>query len=347
MKSLLKHREVITVAGVVLLALAVGAVHPTYLDGGNLARVLNSTVILGLLGVGSAIVIVTRNIDVSVGSTLALSGIVGAMLMQGGAPIWVAAIVVLALGAVLGAVNGIGVAYGHVPPIVMTLGTLAAYRGISFLITGGYSIESLPSEFRELGRLSLLGVPILVWGAVILIAGVAVVMARTRFGRAFYATGDNRSGAYLVGIRTNGVIILAFTLSGVMAALAALVFLAQIGSIGNQAGQGIEMRAIAAAVIGGVSLAGGVGTVVGAALGALFISMATNSLSFLGIPGSWADTVIGAILLIALFADGRVRAVIARNRATIKYRAIAEGRGRATEMRPPSIPIDNDAKGGV
>lgn len=333
MKRLLQQREFITIGGVILLLIFVGIFHSSFVAPTNLARILNSTVILALLATGSAIVIITRNIDVSVGSTLALSGIVGAMLMRDGAPTWVAVLAVLGLGAVLGAVNGIGVTYGHVPSIVMTLGTLAAYRGISFVITGGYSIESLPAEYRSIGRAEIAGVPILVWITVALVAAIAVLMARTRVGRSFYATGDNTDGAYLVGISTNWIVILAFTLSGLLAGMAALVFLAQFGSIGNQAGQGIEMRAIAAAVIGGVSLTGGVGTVVGAVFGALFITIATSSLSFLGVPGSWSDTVIGAILLLALLADSRIRALVSARRISARYRTADDG---------PPIPVNHE-----
>jgi AI-2 transport system permease protein len=338
MKAFLRQREFITIGGAVLLFVIVGIFHASFIDPSNIARVLNSTVILALLGTGSAIVILTKNIDVSVGSTLALSGIVGAMLMRDGAPIWVAVLAVILVGAVLGAINGIGVTYGHVPSIVMTLGTLAAYRGISFLVTGGYSIESLPSAYRQVGRIEFLGLPMLVWATIALIAIIAVIMARTKFGRSFYATGDNADGAYLVGISTNRFVILAYTLSGVLAALAALVFLAQVGSIGNQAGQGIEMRAIAAAVIGGVSLTGGVGTVTGAAFGALFISTATSSLSFLRIPGSWSDTVIGAILLIALFADSRVRALVSQRRLSARYAALDD------EPRASQEPLESEMR---
>ncbi|MFH5821975.1 ABC transporter permease [Georgenia sp. AZ-5] len=320
MRQVLKHREAVTVIGVVILFAAVAAVHPSFVSGGNLARVANSTVILALLAAGSAVVIITRNIDVSVGSTMALTGIVGALMLRGGTPIPVAVVVVLALGALLGAVNGIGVTYGHVPSIVMTLGTLAAYRGISFLITGGYSVENIPTAYRRVGTLELLGLPVLVWGAVAVLFGVGLLMGRTRLGRHVYATGDNLGGAHLIGVRTNGIVIFAYAASGLLAAAAALVFLAQIGSISNQAGQGIEMRAIAAAVIGGVALSGGVGTIAGAVVGAVFITTATSSLSFLGIPGFWADTVIGAILLVALFADARVRAALDRRRLAERYR---------------------------
>lgn len=320
---ILKRREVITVGGVVALLAIVAAFNPSFVEPSNLSRVLNSAVILMLLAAGVGTVIITRNIDVSVGSTLALSGIVGGLMMRDGTPIPVAILVVLLLGALLGLVNGVGVTYGHVPSIVMTLGTLGAYRGISFLITGGYSVESIPTGYRAVGRMELLGIPVLVVGAVVLLTIFAILMSKTNLGRQIYATGDNTTGARLIGVRTNGVTILAFTISGLFAAAAALVFLAQIGSISNQAGAAIEMRAIAAAVIGGIALTGGVGTVFGAVVGALFITAATSSLSFLGIPGFWADTVIGAILLVALFTDARVRTALDKRRIVERYRAVA------------------------
>lgn len=268
--------------------------------------------------------IITRNIDVSVGSMLALSGIVGGMLLREGVPVVISVLCVLLLGGVLGAVNGLGVTYGHVPAIVMTLGTLGAYRGVSFLLTGGHSVENIPLEYKSIGRMSVLGAPVLVWLAVLALVAFGLFLSRTRVGRHLYATGGNADGAHLIGVRTNGTVILAYTLSGLFAAAAALVFLAQIGSISNQAGQGVEMRAIAAAVIGGVALSGGVGTVFGAAVGAVFITAAVSSLSFFGIPGFWADTVIGTILLIALFADARVRTALDNRRVLDRYRAAPE-----------------------
>lgn len=323
----LKAREAVTVIGAVLFVVMVGAAEPRFVEFGNLTRVANSAVILALLAAGSALVIITRNIDVSVGSTVALTGIVGGLMLRDGTPTMVVVPVVIGLGAVLGAVNGLGVTVGRVPSIVMTLGTLGAYRGISFIITGGHSVEDVPASYKQLGVMKLLGIPVIVWGAAALLVLLMVAMARTRTGRHLYATGDNAAGARLIGIRTTGMVVLAFTASGALAAAAALVFLAQIGSVSNQAGMGIEMRAIAAAVIGGVALSGGVGTVLGATFGALFITAATSSLSFLGIPGFWADTVIGAILLVALFADARVRAGLERRRLAARYRTDHEPQG--------------------
>lgn len=319
--SLLKARESVTVIGAVLFIGLVGLAEPRFVQFDNLIRVANSTVILALLAAGVAVVIITRNIDVSVGSTMALTGIVGGLMLRGGLPPVLVVLLVIVFGAALGAVNGLGVTVGRVPSIVMTLGTLGAYRGISFMITGGRSVENIPSSYKRLGTDQLLGIPVLVWAAVAVLVLLMIGMARSTVGRHLYATGDNAAGAHLIGIRTKGMVVLAFAFSGAMAATAALVFLAQIGSISNQAGTGIEMRAIAAAVIGGVALSGGVGSILGATFGAVFITTATSSLSFLGIPGFWSDTVIGAILLIALFADARVRAGMERRRLAARYRA--------------------------
>lgn len=334
--AVLKAREGITILGAVLFIAAVGLAEPRFVEFGNLTRVANSAVILALLAAGVAIVILTRNIDVSVGSTMALTGICGGLMLRAGIPSAVVVLAVIALGAVLGAINGLGVTIGRVPSIVMTLGTLGAYRGISFMITGGRSVENIPASYKRLGVMKLLGVPVIVWVAAALLVVLMLVMARSRTGRHVYATGDNAQGARLIGIRTTSIVILAFSASGALAASAALVFLAQIGSVSNQAGMGIEMRAIAAAVIGGVALTGGVGTILGATFGAIFITTATSSLSFLGIPGFWADTVIGAILLLALFADARVRAGLERRRLAARYRT-------DLQQPPGSAPAAADA----
>lgn len=338
--AFLKAREAVTIIGAVGFILAVGLAQPRFIEFENLTRVLNSTVILALLAAGSALVIITRNIDVSVGSTMALTGIVGGLMLRDGTPPVLVVIVVILFGGVLGAINGLGVTIGRVPSIVMTLGTLGAYRGISFMITGGHSVENIPGAYKRIGTIKLLGVPVLIWAALVLLVVLGMLMSRTRTGRHIYATGDNAQGAHLIGVRTKAMIVLAFAASGALAATAALVFLAQIGSVSNQAGMGIEMRAIAAAVIGGVALSGGVGTILGASVGALFITAATSSLSFLGIPGFWADTVIGAILLIALFADARVRAGLERRRLSARYARLDDGPPTAAPT-VPAEPVSN------
>lgn len=332
----LKAREAVTIIGALLFIVAVGLAEPRFIAYENLTRIANSSVILALLAAGAAIVIITRNIDVSVGSTMALTGILGGMMLRDGVATGLVVGAVVLLGAALGAVNGVGVTIGRVPSIVMTLGTLGAYRGLSFMITGGQSVENIPADYKRLAVIKLLGMPVFVWGCTVVLVVLMVLMARTRTGRHVYATGDNLAGAHLIGVPTTGMVILAFAAAGALAATAALVFLAQIGSVSNQAGMGIEMRAIAAAVIGGVALSGGVGTILGATFGAIFITTATSSLSFLGIPGFWADTVIGAILLAALFADARVRASLERRRLAARYRTDVDT-GPSPSDQPPAV----------
>jgi len=320
LSALIKGREAVVLFGLIGYIVIIGFINSSFIDASNLVRIANSALILVLLAVGSSVVIITRNIDISVGSILALTAIIGALFLRDGMPIPLVMILVMIIGAVLGVLNGIGVAYLGVPSIVMTVGTLGIYRGLSFVITGGHSVENIPAQYKQLGSMSWLGVPILVWVVAVIVIVTIILMARTVTGRHIYATGDNVRGAHLIGVRTKPIVVLAYAISGLFGGMAALIFIAQIGSVSNQAGAGIEMRAIAAAVIGGVALTGGVGSVWGATLGALFLTTITSSLTFAGIPGFWADTVIGAILLIALFTDARVRESIEKRRKAMRYR---------------------------
>lgn len=319
-----RHREFITFIGVILLLIVVALFNVDFVSPGNLARVLNSTVILLLLAAGTAPVIMTRNIDVSIGAVLVLSGVLGGLALRHGVAIPLVILIVSGSAALLGVLNGIFVAYGHVPPIVATLGTMAAFRGISFLITGGYSIEDIPQNYTQFGSAQVIGVPLLVWVGLALTSLLGVLMAKTRFGRHVYAAGGNPEGARLIGIPTNRVVVSAYAISGIFAGFAALVFMAQFGSISNQAGVGMELQAIAAAVVGGVSLTGGVGTILGPIIGAFFITSTRSALSFMGIPGFWSDAAIGVILLLALFADAKVRHALDVRRLEQRYASTHE-----------------------
>lgn len=319
-----RHREFVTLVGVVFLLIVVGLFNASFVSPSNLARVLNSAVILFLLAAGEAPVIITRNIDASIGAILVLSGVLGALALRHGVAIPLVILIVAGSAALMGVLNGVFVAYGHVPPIVATLGTLAAFRGVSFLITGGFSIEDIPQNYTRFGSAQVIGVPLLVWVGLALAALLGILMAKTQFGRHFYATGGNPVGARLIGIPVNRMVVTAYAISGLFAGLAALVFMAQFGSVSNQAGVGMELQAIAAAVVGGVSLSGGVGTIFGAIIGAFFITSARSSLSFMGIPGFWSDTAIGVILLIALFADAKVRHALDVRRLEQRYASSGE-----------------------
>lgn len=219
----------------------------------------------------------------------------------------------------LSGVNGVLVAWLKIPAIVATLGTLGLYRGIMLLWTGGKWIEGLPAELKQLSAPLLFGVSAIGWLTIILVAFMAWLLAKTAFGRSFYATGDNLQGARQLGVRTEVIRIVAFSLNGCMAALAGIVFASQIGFIPNQTGTGLEMKAIAACVLGGISLLGGSGAIIGAVLGAWFLTQIDSVLVLLRIPAWWNDFIAGLVLLAVLVFDGRLRCALERNLRRQKY----------------------------
>ncbi|MEA2026382.1 MAG: hypothetical protein U9O18_06795 [Chloroflexota bacterium] len=320
MSRILRQRELALLLVIVVFALGVGLVNSNFLAPATLIRTVNSSVVLMVVAIGVTAVILTRNIDVSVGATLGLTAAVTATLVTEGWSMWLVIPFSLGLGFLLGGINGIGVAYVRIPAIVMTLGTLGAYRGIQFLYTDGKSIEGIIGSFKALASYKLFDVPMFVGLAILLVALAHLALTRTRQGRWFYAVGDNVTGAHLVGIPTRRVTALAFAISGLMAALGGIIFAAQIGFVTNQAGLGLEIRAIAACVIGGVSLLGGIGSVVGAGMGAVLLTMITTSLLFLRIPGFWSDAVIGSILIAVLLMDARVRSLVTKRSQELRAR---------------------------
>ncbi|WP_252514484.1 autoinducer 2 ABC transporter ATP-binding protein LsrA [Escherichia coli] len=217
------------------------------------------------------------------------------------------------------AFNGVLVAWLKIPAIVATLGSLGLYRGIMLLWTGGKWIEGLPAELKQLSAPLLLGVSAIGWLTIILVAFMAWLLAKTAFGRSFNATGDNLQGARQLGVRTEAIRIVAFSLNGCMAALAGIVFASQIGFIPNQTGTGLEMKAIAACVLGGISLLGGSGAIIGAVLGAWFLTQIDSVLVLLRIPAWWNDFIAGLVLLAVLVFDGRLRCALERNLRRQKY----------------------------
>lgn len=281
--------------------------------------VYSSAQILILPAMGATLVMLTRNIDVSVGSITGMCAVLLGMLLNAGYSLPVACVATLLLGLLAGFFNGVLVAWLKIPAIVATLGTLGLYRGIMLLWTGGKWIEGLPAELKQLSAPLLLGVSAIGWLTIILVAFMAWLLAKTTFGRSFYATGDNLQGARQLGVRTEAIRIVAFSLNGCMAALAGIVFASQIGFIPNQTGTGLEMKAIAACVLGGISLLGGSGAIIGAVLGAWFLTQIDSVLVLLRIPAWWNDFIAGLVLLAVLVFDGRLRCALERNLRRQKY----------------------------
>ena len=230
-----------------------------------------------LVAVGQAIVIITRNVDLSVGSVMGLTAYLTGRLFVDvpGIPIVVVVIAAVLLGAFLGLVNGALVAFAKVPAMVITLGTLYAYRGINVLWTGSDRINAsdMPKDFLALGTQQILFIPVLSIVAVIVLALAAWYLRNTRGGREYYAIGSDPSAAELYGLKVTRRVLSAFVLSGALAGLAGVFYAARYGSISSQAGSGWELDAVGAAVIGGIAITGGVGTVWGAAIGAMLLML--------------------------------------------------------------------------
>ena len=306
--TVLRSREMSVAA--VLLAVIVFATlkSDSFLFSGNGWRdLLLTPSILILLAVGQTVVIITRNVDLSVGSILALTAYLTGKLFidYPGLPIVVVFLAGIALGALLGLVNGVLVAFGKVPALVITLGTLYVYRGIMLSWAGSDRINAsdMPRSFLRLGTQSILGIPVLTILALVVLAAVGYYLATARGGRELYAIGSDPDAADLYGLQVRRRVLTAFVLCGALAGLAGVVYTARYGTVSSGAGLGIELQAVGAAVIGGVAIFGGSGTVWGAAIGAMLLVTINRALPILGIPDFWQRAVVGALIISAVVLD--------------------------------------------
>ncbi|MGI4522779.1 autoinducer 2 ABC transporter permease LsrC [Klebsiella pneumoniae] len=325
MKTLLKNRELSVFFAIVALFVVLVALNPAYFSLQTLAMIFASSQILCLLALGATLVMLTRNIDVSVGSTVGLCAIAVGVALNNGYGLATAIAFALAIGALAGAFNGLLVVGLRIPAIVATLGTLGLYRGVMLLWTGGKWIEGLPDSLKSLSEPAFIGVSPLGWLVLALLLAGGWLLSRTAFGRDFYAVGDNLAAARQLGVAVNRTRMLAFTLNGMLAACAGIVFAAQIGFVPNQTGSGLEMKAIAACVLGGISLLGGTGTLLGAFLGAFFLTQIDTVLVLFRLPAWWNDFIAGLVLLGVLVLDGRLRQALARHQRALKYSRFQPG----------------------
>jgi erythritol transport system permease protein len=293
---------------------------PNYFSVANFLTMANHVAIYGLLSIGMLLVILNGGIDLSVGSVLALCGVVAGALLQGVTlaalgvmlypPVWAVVVITCALGALVGAVNGVLIAYLRVPAFVATLGTLYVARGVALLMTNGLTYNNLNGRpefgntgFDWLGFNRIGGVPI----GVLVLAVVAILchlmLTRTAFGRWLYASGGNERAAELSGVPTKGVKIAVYVLSGICAAIAGLVLSSQLTSAGPTAGTTYELTAIAAVVIGGAALTGGRGTVGGTMLGAFVIGFLSDGLVIVGVSAYWQTVFTGAVIVLAVLLN--------------------------------------------
>jgi ribose/xylose/arabinose/galactoside ABC-type transport system permease subunit len=286
-------------------AIVFATIAPGFGTVANLINIALSIAVTGILAVGMTAVILTGGIDLSVGSLVALTGTAAAMAAAAvpGAAGIVALVVALAVGAIAGILNGTFVAYLRVQPFVVTLAMLTIARGAAFIISGGRSIGNLPDSFGVLGRAVPLGIPapVYVFAAVAVVG--AFVLDRTVFGRRVYATGGNPEASWLAGVNTQRVIWLVYALNGVLAGLAGLTLASRLGAGVPNSGLQYELDVIAAVVVGGTSLAGGRGTIVGTIWGTVFIGVLTNGLNLANVDPYVQKIALGVVILVAAIGD--------------------------------------------
>lgn len=306
--GLLRSREIAVGAVLVLVVLLTTLKNPNFLFSSDGWRdLLLSPSLLLLLAVGQTVVIITRNVDLSVGSILGLTAYLTGKLFvdHPGIPIWLVFVAGAAMGALLGLVNGALVAFGKVPALVITLGTLYIYRGIFLSWAGSDRINAgdMPRDFLALGTKTILTIPVLTIIGFVVLAAVGYYLYSARGGRELYAIGSDPDAAVLYGLPTRKRVLSAFVLCGALAGVAGVVYAARYGTVSSGAGYGMELQAVGAAVIGGVAIFGGSGTVWGAAIGAFLLVTINRALPVVGISDFWQRAVVGALIIAAIVLD--------------------------------------------
>lgn len=306
---IVRSRETLLVGAILILLGLIATRFPSFVAPQNLAGVFNDTSPLILLAIGQMIVILTKCIDLSVAANLALTGMVVSMINVAAPGLPVVAIIVVAVGfgTLLGMINGILVWKLEIPPIVVTLGTMTIFRGMIFLLSDGKWVNSheMTPAFKAFPRAEFIGIPTLSWIAILAVIGFSVLMFRTPLGRAFYAAGGNPRAATYAGIDVGRTQFWAFTICGGLAGLTGYLWVSRYAVAYVDIAGGFELDVVAACVIGGISIMGGVGTVGGAVLGALFLGIIKNALPVVNISPFWQLAISGSAIIIAVALNAR------------------------------------------
>lgn len=316
-RRFLRVDELGVIAALVALVLVIGAFHPGFLEWAQLVDVVEQAAFIGILACGTTYLLAMRELDLSVGSAYALSIVGAATLMGSGMNPWLGAVAGVALGGLLGTVNGIICEAVKIPSIITTLGTLSLYRGLALAISDGKNVADLPRThafFTVIGG-DVLGVPVPVWALLLVALTLTIVLRATRFGNTVRAIGSNPDAALFSGISLSRTRVKVLALSGGLAGLSGMLTLAFFASGDPTIGGGYELQAIAAAIIGGTPLRGGSGTVWGSVLGAVILGTVASGLVWFGVPINWNLFATGVVILLAVALDS----VLRRRRATTRF----------------------------
>ncbi len=289
----------IILLGVIAMAYAV----PEFLARQNVSAIMLALADQSIIAVGMTLLLVSGGFDLSVGSTMALAGCTTAIWLTLGLPVPLAIGLGLAVGALVGFINGLVIAEVGINPFITTLGMMSLARGLLMVVSDGKNISGLPASFTTIGQGTVLGIQYPIIISIVLVAIGDFLLRRSRFFRQDYYLGANEKAAVLSGINVKRLKVFNYVLTGLLAALAGIIVTARLGSASTSAGQGLELRVISAVIIGGASLKGGVGTVGGSFLGALLMAIIVSSINLLGVELNWIDFILGATLLLAVTAD--------------------------------------------
>jgi rhamnose transport system permease protein len=316
-----RQRELSLLAIMIVLGGLVTLTAPQFLTLSNVSQVAVLASVIAVAAVGEALVVITRNVDLSVEATMGLVAYCVASLLERHALDTPGAIAFgLGLGLVLGMINGVVVTMFRVPAIVATLGTLSVFRGVDYLVAGSHQVPlaALPPGFTDAARDSVFGIPIFVLIAVVIVAIGSAVLRFTR--RQLYAVGSNPEAAAILGIPSRLVVFTAFSICGLLAGLAGILYVMEFGTINGTSATGLVLAVVAAVVVGGVNIFGGSGTLAGAALGALFLGFIANALILVGLSQFWLQAIYGLVILVAVSADAIILRRIQRATAARRVR---------------------------
>nr|WP_188111567.1 ribose ABC transporter permease [Streptococcus sp. 1032] len=298
--------ELTTVIALIILMVVITIINSNFLTANNLLNLLLQVTSNALIAFGMTFVILTGGIDLSVGSILALSSALTAGLLGSGMPVTLAILISLILGCILGMMNGLLISYGKLAPFIVTLATMTIFRGATLVYTNGNPITKGLSDtflFQFLGQGYIVGIPFPVIIMFIVFIVLYVLLHKTAFGKSVYAIGGNEKAAYISGVKLNKVKIIIYSISGIMASISGLIITSRLSSAQPTAGASYEMDAIAAVVLGGTSLSGGKGRILGTLIGALIIGVLNNGLNIIGVSAFWQQVVKGVVILIAVLID--------------------------------------------
>ena len=307
MKNTMKYMsELTTVIALIILMAVITIINSNFLTANNLLNLLLQVTSNALIAFGMTFVILTGGIDLSVGSILALSSALTAGLLGSGMSVTLAILISLILGCILGMMNGLLISYGKLAPFIVTLATMTIFRGATLVYTNGNPITKGLSDtflFQFLGQGYIVGIPFPVIIMFIVFIVLYVLLHKTAFGKSVYAIGGNEKAAYISGVKLNKVKIIIYSISGIMASISGLIITSRLSSAQPTAGASYEMDAIAAVVLGGTSLSGGKGRILGTLIGALIIGVLNNGLNIIGVSAFWQQVVKGVVILIAVLID--------------------------------------------